>query len=123
MPPAMPKTRRSVKKKAVGRHPAPAWSHPATLTPQALTAWAVRGLRILKVSPADARTIAAALVQTSLWGIDSHGIARLGHYFNRLQLGSIVARPRLRVVRSGPASARVDGGHGHGIVVCQRAMA
>jgi ureidoglycolate dehydrogenase (NAD+) len=112
-----------VKKQTAGRRPAAVPSHPAALTPQALTAWAVRGLRILRVSPADARTIAAALVQTSLWGIDSHGIARLGHYFNRLQLGSIVARPRLRVVRSGPASARVDGGHGHGIVVCHRAMA
>ncbi len=94
-----------------------------TLAPAALHAWAVRGLRALRVPPRDAQTIAAALVQTSLWGIDSHGVARLGHYFNRLGRGSIRPRPRIRVVRTGPCSARVDGGHGHGIVVCQRAMA
>jgi ureidoglycolate dehydrogenase (NAD+) len=95
---------------------------PTALAPELLTAWAVRGLRVLKVSPADARTIADALVQTSLWGTDSHGIARLGHYFSRLRLGSIAARPRIRVRRTGPSSAQVDGGHGHGIVVCRRAM-
>lgn len=94
-----------------------------TATPAALTAWAVRGLRVLDVPLRDARTIAEGLVQTSLWGIDSHGIARLGHYFTRLQNGSIEARPRIRVVRRGSASASVDGGHGHGIVVCRLAMA
>ena len=51
---------------------------------RALTAWAVRCLSATGVPPADARTIAGSLVQTSLWGIDSHGIARLGHYLARL---------------------------------------
>ena len=118
----MPKTHRRVKGKTARRRPPAAPSHPATLPPQVLTAWAVRGLRALNVNSRDARTIATALVQTSLWGTDSHGIARLGHYFSRLQIGSIAPRPRIRVVRSGPSSARVDGGHGHGIVVCRRAM-
>ena len=118
----MAQARRSVKRKPAGRLLPPVSVHPATLPPAALIAWAVRGLRALRLTGRDARTIAEALVQTSLWGIDSHGIARLGHYFNRLQLGSIAPRPRLRVTRSGPASARVDGGHGHGIVVCRRAM-
>ncbi len=88
----------------------------------AMTAWAVACLRALKLPLADARQIAASLVQTSLWGIDSHGVARLGHYFSRIEAGSIEARPRIRVKRTGPCTAQVDGGHGHGIVICHRAM-
>ncbi len=82
----------------------------------------MRCLRALYVPAADAREIATSLVQTSLWGIDSHGIARLGHYFSRIEAGSIEARPKIRVRRTGPCTAQVDGGHGHGIVVCRRAM-
>jgi ureidoglycolate dehydrogenase (NAD+) len=87
-----------------------------------LSAWAVRCLRAVKVRPKDARLIAESLVQTSLWGIDSHGIARLGHYLSRFTAGSIDPRPNLRLKRSGPCSAQLDGRHGHGIVVCHRAM-
>jgi ureidoglycolate dehydrogenase (NAD+) len=69
----------------------------------------------------DARLIADSLVQTSLWGIDSHGIARLPHYMERLRRGSIVAQPVVREERTGPCTAQVNGGHGHGIVIAHRA--
>jgi ureidoglycolate dehydrogenase (NAD+) len=88
----------------------------------ALTAWAVRCLSALKVPKKDAVQVASSLVQTSLWGIDSHGIARLGHYLSRIEAGSIETKPKIRVRRTGPCSAQVDGAHGHGIVVCHRAM-
>jgi ureidoglycolate dehydrogenase (NAD+) len=88
----------------------------------ALNQWAIACLTALQLPPRDAREIAASLVQTSLWGIDSHGIARLGHYFSRIAAGSIASRPTIRVKRTGPCTAQVDGGHGHGIVVCRRAM-
>ena len=45
----------------------------------ALTAWAIACLQHSRVPEADARCLAESLVQTSLWGIDSHGIARLTH--------------------------------------------
>jgi ureidoglycolate dehydrogenase (NAD+) len=86
-----------------------------------LVDWAVAALTASKVPADDARLIAESLVQTSLWGIDSHGIARLGHYLSRIAAGSIERRPKIRVKRSGPCTAQVDGGHGHGIVVCFRA--
>ena len=63
-----------------------------------------------------------ALVQTSLWGIDSHGIARLGHYLARIRAGSIAPRTALRITSTGPCTATMDGGHGLGIVVCTAAM-
>jgi ureidoglycolate dehydrogenase (NAD+) len=93
----------------------------ANVPARALTRWATNCLRALDLPGRDADEIAASLVQTSLWGIDSHGIARLGHYLSRIEAGSIEARPKIRVTRSGPCSAQVDGGHGHGIVVSRRA--
>jgi ureidoglycolate dehydrogenase (NAD+) len=62
-------------------------------------------------------------VQTSLWGVDSHGIARLPHYLERLRRGSIKARPQAREERTGAATAQVHGDQGHGIVVAHRANA
>jgi len=87
----------------------------------ALRDWARRCLAAMDVPDDDAACLADSLVQTSLWGVDSHGIARLPHYLNRLAHGSILARPQVRVVRSGPATAQVHGGQGLGIVVAHRA--
>jgi len=84
--------------------------------------WARHCLVAVGLPRRDAHQIAASLVQTSLWGVDSHGIARLGHYLSRIQAGSIVAKPKIKVKRTGPCTAQVDGGHGHGIVICHRAM-
>lgn len=89
----------------------------------ALVAWAAACLSKVGVPEEHARLVATALVQTSLWGIDSHGIARLGHYLARIRAGSIAPDPALRFVSTGPCTASLDGGHGLGIVVCTAAMA
>ena len=86
-----------------------------------LTEWAIACLRHFELPEDDARCLAESLVQTSLWGIDSHGIARLTHYLNRLTHGSIRARPEIVVTRSGPGTAQVAGDRGLGIVVAHRA--
>jgi ureidoglycolate dehydrogenase (NAD+) len=88
-----------------------------------LTDWATACLQRVGVSERDAQTVAQALVQTSLWGIDSHGIARLGHYLARIQAGSITPVASLRITATGSCTAQMDGGHGLGIVVCTAAMA
>jgi ureidoglycolate dehydrogenase (NAD+) len=87
-----------------------------------LTAWAADCLSRVGIGAADAQTVAAALVQTSLWGIDSHGIARLGHYLARIRAGSITPAPVLQIASTGPCTAQMDGGHGLGILVCTAAM-
>lgn len=93
------------------------------LAAERLSAWAVECLQRSRVPAADARCLADSLVQTSLWGIDSHGIARLTHYLNRLAHGSINPTPAITVTRSGTATAQVAGDRGLGIVVAHRANA
>ncbi len=85
--------------------------------------WATACLLAQDFPADDARCLAQSLAQTSLWGIDSHGIARLPHYLNRVSHGSILARPDIRVDRTGPGAAQVHGGRGQGIVVAHRANA
>jgi ureidoglycolate dehydrogenase (NAD+) len=88
----------------------------------AVAEWAAACLRAVRVPARDAQVVADALVQTSLWGIDSHGVLRLTHYLNRLQRGSIRADAPGRIEESGPCTASVDGEHGLGIPHAQRAM-
>lgn len=90
---------------------------------QAVADWAARCLETLDMSAADARVLADSLVQTSLWGIDSHGIARLPHYLERLTRGSIKARPAVTVKETGPVTAQLHADQGHGIVIGHRAAA
>ena len=79
-------------------------------------------LRATGVPAADAGVVADALVLTSLWGIDSHGVLRLTHYLDRLQRGSVRADAPGRIEASGPCSATMDGGLGLGILHGRRAM-
>ncbi len=87
----------------------------------ALRQWGAACLQALDVPHEDALLVADSLVQTSLWGIDSHGIARLPHYMSRIVQGSIRPRPAVRVERTGAATAQVHGDQGLGIVVGARA--
>ena len=79
--------------------------------------WSIKAFEKIGVPPKDAFTIANALTQTSLWGIDSHGIARVTHYLTRLHNGTINKTPKLRLERTAVATARLDGDDGHGIVI------
>jgi LDH2 family malate/lactate/ureidoglycolate dehydrogenase len=60
--------------------------------------------------------VAEALVWTSVRGTDSHGVARLPVYIQRLREGVINTRPRPSVARRDGALAVVDGDRGPGQV-------
>jgi LDH2 family malate/lactate/ureidoglycolate dehydrogenase len=60
--------------------------------------------------------VAETLVWTSLRGVDSHGVARVPVYAERLRSGVLNGRPRPSVVRRDGAVAVVDGDHGPGQV-------
>ena len=63
-----------------------------------------------------AATVAESLVWTSLRGVDSHGVARVPVYAERLQTGVLNNHPRPQVVSRDGAIAVVDGDHGPGQV-------
>ena len=87
-----------------------------------LTAWAVASLSKVGVPPEEAKLVAESLVQTSVWGIDSHGVLRLTHYLRRMTIGSIKAASTPVVMRTGPVTAQVNGEDGLGIVHATLAM-
>lgn len=87
-----------------------------------LTAWARASLEKVGVPPPEARLVADSLVQTSIWGIDSHGVLRLTHYLRRMTIGSVKAASTPVVMRTGPVTAQVHGEDGLGIVHAALAM-
>ncbi len=78
-------------------------------------------LTAIGLSERDAHLVAESLVESSLRGIDSHGVARLPHYLNRIQHGSIKTNPSVTFHKISPSLGRVDGDHGLGQVVMQKA--
>lgn len=87
-----------------------------------LTAFAAACLEKLGLLQADARLVAETLVAANLRGVDSHGVVRLAHYATRLRNGTVTARPRITVQRTGASSGVVEGDAGMGQLVAERAM-
>jgi ureidoglycolate dehydrogenase (NAD+) len=83
--------------------------------------WGVAAFVKSGVPQSDALTITDALVKTSLWGIDSHGIARITHYLGRFENGTINKHPKFELTKTAAATAQMDGDDGHGIVIMRAA--
>ena len=99
-------------------------SSPATIIDwQKLEAWLQSVFEANGLPAEDARTAAGALVKASLRGVDSHGVARLAMYCERLRRGATRAAPEIAVQRVAAAAVLVDGDDGLGLVVGPRAMA
>lgn len=75
------------------------------------------------LSQEDARTAACALVKANLRGVDSHGVARVAMYCERLRRRVANPCPDTRINRVATAVSQVDGDNGLGLVVGKRAMA
>lgn len=93
-----------------------------SIPPERLSAFTAACLEGLGLTSADARLVAATLVASNLRGVDSHGVVRLPHYATRLRNGTIKAKPNIRVERTGPSTALVEGDAGMGQLVAVRAM-
>ena len=72
---------------------------------------------------AGARDMAECLVQTNLWGIDSHGVLRTPEYLKRFQSGAMNNRPEIRTLKSGAGLEVLDADNGAGYVAGRAAMA
>jgi L-2-hydroxycarboxylate dehydrogenase (NAD+) len=75
------------------------------------------------LSEEHAETASYALVKANLRGVDSHGVARVPMYCERLRLGVANPQPKIEVARVAPAAALVDGDNGLGLIVGKKGMA
>jgi LDH2 family malate/lactate/ureidoglycolate dehydrogenase len=93
------------------------------ISAEALAQWLRPVFETHGMPEADAATAARALIKASLRGVDSHGVARVPMYCERLRRGVANPVPDIQVRRTAPAVALVDGDNGLGLVVGRRAMA
>jgi ureidoglycolate dehydrogenase (NAD+) len=93
------------------------------MEPAALASFCRQLLLEVGLTEQDAATVADSLVAADLRGVATHGVMRLPIYVDRLRRGLIAARPTIRLRRTGPATATLDGGNGPGQVVALRAVA
>jgi L-2-hydroxycarboxylate dehydrogenase (NAD+) len=84
---------------------------------EALREFSARVFLHFGVPKNDATQAAEVLASADLRGIDSHGVARLHSYFDMLTLGRINPKPEIKVLRSTPSTATIDGDNGLGLVV------
>lgn len=89
---------------------------------QALTDFAAQVLAAAGMEASESRVVARHLGAASLRGVDSHGMTRLPVYAQRVRAGGIRSPVELTVVRDHSAVVVLDGGHGAGQVVGERAM-
>jgi LDH2 family malate/lactate/ureidoglycolate dehydrogenase len=66
--------------------------------------------------------MAQCLVQTNLWGIDSHGVLRTPEYLARFQNGAMNNQPQIRTLKSGAGLEVLDADNGPGYVAGRAAM-
>lgn len=82
------------------------------------------GLRLLAAAglPEDAaREITAHVVDNSLCGMDSHGVARLPYYLDLIAKGTVRVDTEVRVIQETATTVKVDGGGALGIPAIRRA--
>ena len=70
----------------------------------------------------NARDCATMVVDTDLWGVESHGTLRVPTYIARLEAGAIKANPQPSLRGGGRALQILDGDAGMGFLVAKAAM-
>lgn len=92
-----------------------------TMRPEELRRRAAAALEATGLAPDDAADVSRALVQTSLRGVDSHGIRLLPTYLRALRGGRAVTQPQWAHRSSRPGVEVIDAGGALGIVAGLRA--
>ncbi|MFC1496422.1 Ldh family oxidoreductase [Candidatus Margulisiibacteriota bacterium] len=68
------------------------------------------------------RLVIEGLVETSLRGIDSHGIRLLPHYVKAAKIGRINLNPKIKIKNTSISTAILDADHTYGIAAATLAM-
>lgn len=76
--------------------------------------FAVRALMAAGTDRDSAQSVANALTETSLRGVDSHGVRLLLHYIRAVRGGRINPNPQLSFTRTAAGAGIVDGDNGFG---------
>jgi len=76
----------------------------------------------LGVPQEEARICTDVLIASDLRGIESHGVARLKYYYDRIQRGQHRVETEIEIVKETETTALVDGHHGMGHVIAYRSM-
>ena len=88
---------------------------------QVLRTYVAGVLKARDLTDSDAQAATDVIVTANLLGIDSHGVVRLSHYVERLENGTIKAKPNIKLLRPAKAVGIVEGGDGLGHVTTYRA--
>jgi L-2-hydroxycarboxylate dehydrogenase (NAD+) len=78
--------------------------------------------RGLGVPQEDARICTDVLIASDLRGIESHGVARLKYYYDRIRRGQHRVETEMEIVKETETTALVDGHHGMGHVIAYHSM-
>jgi uncharacterized oxidoreductase len=89
---------------------------------ETLGAWTARVFNGAGCGDDEARTIARSLVQSNLYGHDSHGVALLPMYLESMRGGNARAGQSVRVATDLGAMLTLDGQRGFGQVIARQAM-
>ncbi|CAN5687688.1 Ldh family oxidoreductase [soil metagenome] len=89
---------------------------------QALRRFCISVFERLGVSPGDAGIWTEVMVETSLRGVDSHGVLVLPMYAEMLEGGGIRVNSPVEVINDHGTTLLLDGGDGIGSVVANQAM-
>jgi LDH2 family malate/lactate/ureidoglycolate dehydrogenase len=95
----------------------------ARIAPDALRQFGAGVLHTLGVPADDAALVSDSLVQADLWGHQSHGLLRLPWYVARLRSGAMTAVTDPAVLTDTGPLVTLDGRHGIGQALADRARA
>ncbi len=97
--------------------------NPIRVPASAIAAFIRDALAKMGLPLADATKVAELMTEADLSGADAHGVFRLPQYVRRLRAGGINPRPEIKVSKTAPATALVDGDNGMGHLVMAQAAA
>lgn len=92
------------------------------ITEDELSQLASRALQGFGLGKDDAAAAASILVLADLFGVGTHGTARILSYGERLMIGGINPRPNIVIEAVAPTMLRVDGDNAAGPLVGRRAL-
>ncbi|MDH4189208.1 MAG: Ldh family oxidoreductase [Betaproteobacteria bacterium] len=94
----------------------------AQVDAERLRAFVAEVFRHAGLEAAAADIVADSLVWADLAGVDTHGVARVPSYVERLRKKLVNAAPRMSVESRMPFAASLDGDNAMGALVAERAM-